>query len=83
MVKRKEKDAERFFSDEEFLKELHGIAWGEVTAVIRDGRIAVIRVVQTKQKVGGDTGEQIDSCQAKNARQGTGNSQELVAFIVD
>ena len=54
MEKRNEKEVERFFSDQEVLKELHSIAWGEVTAVIRDGRIAVIRVVQTKQKGDGD-----------------------------
>ena len=54
MVKRTEKEAERFYSDEEFIKELHGIDWGEVTAVIREGRIVVIRVVQTKQKGDGN-----------------------------
>ena len=54
MVTRNEKEVERFFSDQELLKELHSITWGEVTAVIRDGRITVIRVVQTKQKADGD-----------------------------
>lgn len=56
MVKGKDKEAERSYSDEEFIKELHSIVWGEVTAVIRDGRIVVIRVVQTKQKGDGDIG---------------------------
>lgn len=50
MLKQNEKETEHLFSEEKLLKELRSIAWGEATAVLREGRIAVIRVVQTKQK---------------------------------
>ena len=51
---------EHFFSEQEFLKELCSIAGGKVPAVLRDGHIAVTRIVQTKQK-GNGAGE--DSAQ--------------------